>query len=555
MNILSSGGGIMSYMALYREWRPKVFEDVIGQDHIVKTIKNQILQSRIPHAYLFCGTRGTGKTSTAKILSKAVNCLNLIDGDPCNECEMCKEINDGTLLDVIEIDAASNNRVENIRELIEDVKYPPHSARYKVYIIDEVHMLSTSAFNALLKTLEEPPEFVIFILATTDPQKVPPTILSRCQRFDFKRIKVLDISKRLRRIADDNGVFVEDKTLDTISRVSDGAMRDALSILDQAISMTSGRIEHKDVISMLGLTSNENTFGLVDKMIDKNIEGSIKILNDIIQNGKDILQFSKDLTKHFRNLLMVKVSKSPEDIIDASDETIMLIKEQAQKIRSEEIMRAINIIVEAENEAKLTSQPRILLEMAIIRFCKREYDASPEMLLNRINLLEEKINSGAIAVTQSQIRETNEVSEIKRKNKSVVSKEVNENTSDTQVKTKTPREPGIVSLNEVKTSWQEVLTLIKSSKKVTVASWLALGELVDVSGNNIIISFDPQHVFSKNNLENPPEHKKMVEECFSTILNKDVKVTFRVQEEENSIDKSIQMMKELVGDNIVKVIE
>lgn len=545
----------MSYMALYREWRPKVFEDVIGQDHIVRTIKNQILQSRIPHAYLFCGTRGTGKTTTAKILSKAVNCLNLIDGDPCNECEMCKEINEGTLLDVIEIDAASNNRVENIRELIEDVKYPPHSARYKVYIIDEVHMLSTSAFNALLKTLEEPPEFVIFILATTDPQKVPATILSRCQRFDFKRIKALDISKRLRRIVDDNGVFAEDKTLDTISRVSDGAMRDAVSILDQAISMTSGRIEHKDVVSMLGLTSNENIFGLVDKMIDKNIDGSIKILNDIIQNGKDILQFSKDLTRHFRNLLMVKVSKSPEDIIDASDETIKLIKDQAQKIRSEEIMRAINIIVEAENEAKLTSQPRILLEMAIIRFCKREYDASPEMLLNRINLLEEKINSGTVAVAQTEIRETNEISEIKKKNKRGNSYEINENASTTQVEAKTPREPGIVTLNEVKASWQEVLTLIKSSKKVTVASWLALGELVDVSGNNIIISFDPQHVFSKNNLENPPEHKKMVEECFSTILNKNVKVTFRVQEEENSIDKSIQMMKEIVGDNIVKVIE
>lgn len=545
----------MSYMALYREWRPKVFEDVIGQEHIVRTIKNQILQGRIPHAYLLCGTRGTGKTSTAKILSKAVNCLNPKDGDPCDQCEMCREINEGTLLDVVEIDAASNNRVENIRELIEDVKYPPHSARYKVYIIDEVHMLSTSAFNALLKTLEEPPGFVIFILATTDPQKVPPTILSRCQRYDFKRISASNISKRLRRIVDDNGVYVEDKTLDTIARVSDGAMRDALSILDQSISMTSGRIEQRDVANMLGLTSNEFTFDLVDKMIDKDIEGSVKVLNDIIQNGKDILQFSKDLTRHFRNLLMVKVSKSPEDIIDASDETIDLIKEQAKKIRSEEIMRAINIIVETENEAKLTSQPRILLEMAIIKFCKREYDSSPEMLLNRINQLEERISSGAVAVTQSEVRENYETAEKKVKDKVQTSNKARPNAPEAQVEAKIPREPGIVSLNEVKASWQEVLTLIKSSKKVTVASWLALGELADVSDNNIIISFDSQHVFSKNNLENPPEHKKMVEECFSRILNKDVRVTFRVQEEENSIDKSIQMVKELMGDNIVKVIE
>lgn len=546
----------MSYMALYREWRPKVFEDVIGQEHIVRTIKNQILQDRIPHAYLLCGTRGTGKTSTAKILSKAVNCLNPKDGDPCNECEMCREINEGTLLDVIEIDAASNNRVENIRELIEDVKYPPHKAKYKVYIIDEVHMLSTSAFNALLKTLEEPPGFVIFILATTDPQKVPPTILSRCQRFDFKRIAALDISKRLRRIVDDNGVFAQDKTLDTIARVSDGAMRDALSILDQAMSMTSGKVEQEDVISMLGLTSNEYIFELVDKMIDKNIEDSVKILNDIIQNGKDILQFSKDLTKHFRNLLMVKVSKSPEDIIDASDETINLFKEQAKKIRSEEIMRGINIIVEAENESKLTSQPRVILEMAIIRFCRREYDASPEMLLSRINQLEDKINSGDITVvTQSEAKAPYEASQKNVKSKKEIQSEANENTSDVQSEVKIPREPGVVELIQVKASWHEVLALIKSSKKVTVASWLSLGELIDVSGNNIIISFDSQHVFSKNNLENPPEHKKMVEECFSRILNKDVRVTFTVQNEEKDIDKSIQMVKELVGDNIVKVIE
>lgn len=546
----------MSYMALYRECRPKVFEDVIGQEHIVRTIKNQILQNRIPHAYLLCGTRGTGKTSTAKILSKAVNCLNSKDGDPCNECEMCKEINEGTLLDVIEIDAASNNRVENIRELIEDVKYPPHKAKYKVYIIDEVHMLSTSAFNALLKTLEEPPGFVIFILATTDPQKVPPTILSRCQRFDFKRISAQDIGKRLRRIVDDNGVFAQDKTLDTIARVSDGAMRDALSILDQAMSMTNGKIEQKDVISMLGLTSNEHIFELVDKMIEKDIEDSVKILNDIIQNGKDILQFSKDLTKHFRNLLMVKVSKNPEDIIDASEETINLFGEQAKKIRSEEIMRGINIIVEAENEAKITSQPRVILEMAIIRFCRREYDASPEMLLSRINQLEERINSGNISVvTQSEAKEPYEVSEKKEKSKKTTQGGSGVNAPAVQGEIKAPREPGVVELNQVKASWREVLALIKSSKKVTVASWLSLGELVDVSGNNIIISFDNQHVFSKNNLENPPEHKRMVEECFSKILNKDVSVTFVVQDEENSIDKSIQMVRELMGDNIVKVIE
>lgn len=541
----------MSYMALYRECRPKVFEDVIGQEHIVRTIKNQILQNRIPHAYLLCGTRGTGKTTTAKILSKAVNCMNPHNGDPCNNCEACVGINEGTLLDVVEIDAASNNRVENIRELIEDVKYPPHSARYKVYIIDEVHMLSTSAFNALLKTLEEPPAFVIFILATTDPQKVPPTILSRCQRFDFKRIKAKDIGKRLRKIIDDSGIYVEDKTIDIISRVSDGAMRDAISILDQAMSMSSGKIDHSDILTMLGLTSNENTFGLVDKMIDKDIEEAVRIVNEIIQNGKDVIQFTKDLARHFRNLLMVKVSKTPEDIIDTSDENLELIKEQAKRIRSEEIMRGINIIVEAENEAKLTSQPRIILEMAIIKFCKREYDSSPEMLINRINLLEQRINTGDVVVRE--VKELGDEVKATQGNRRATNKaemDAKQNGEPQNIK----REPGVFSINEVKASWQEVLTLIRT-KKVTVATLLALGEPEEVSGNSIIISFDSQHTFSKNNLENPPEHKKMIEECFSRILNKDAKVSFVVRNEQGDINKSIEMLMEAAGDDIVKVIE
>lgn len=541
----------MSYMALYRECRPKVFEDVIGQEHIVRTIKNQILQNRIPHAYLLCGTRGTGKTTTAKILSKAVNCMNPHNGDPCNNCEACVGINEGTLLDVVEIDAASNNRVENIRELIEDVKYPPHSARYKVYIIDEVHMLSTSAFNALLKTLEEPPAFVIFILATTDPQKVPPTILSRCQRFDFKRIKAKDIGKRLRKIIDDSGIYVEDKTIDIISRVSDGAMRDAISILDQAMSMSSGKIDHSDILTMLGLTSNENTFGLVDKMIDKDIEEAVRIVNEIIQNGKDVIQFTKDLARHFRNLLMVKVSKTPEDIIDTSDENLELIKEQAKRIRSEEIMRGINIIVEAENEAKLTSQPRIILEMAIIKFCKREYDSSPEMLINRINLLEQRINTGDVVVRE--VKELGDEVKATQGNRRATNKaemDTKQNGEPQNIK----REPGVFSINEVKASWQEVLTLIRT-KKVTVATLLALGEPEEVSGNSIIISFDSQHTFSKNNLENPPEHKKMIEECFSRILNKDAKVSFVVRNEQGDINKSIEMLMEAAGDDIVKVIE
>ncbi len=549
----------MSYKALYREWRPHVFEDVIGQEHIVKTVRNQILQNRIPHAYLFCGTRGTGKTTTAKILSKAVNCLNPKDGDPCNECDMCKGISDGTIMDVIEIDAASNNRVENIRELIDDVKYPPHIAKYKVYIIDEVHMLSTSAFNALLKTLEEPPGYVMFILATTDPQKVPATILSRCQRFDFRRIKSPDITKRLRKISDETSTLVEDKTLELIARVSDGALRDAVSILDQCMSMSQGQIEYSDVSGMLGLVANEFLFKLIDAMIEKDVEGAVKIIDDVILNGKDVMQFIKDLSVHFRNLLMVKVSKKPEGLVDLSDDSLLLLKEQAKKLRSEEIMRGINIIVDAENNGKYTSQPRILLEMAVIKFCKREYDTSPEMILNRINLLEDKIKSGAIAVAVSN--------EVERKpvpaaavRKIEKKEEVYEAPETEEVMDMVEGDSTPISLDEVKTSWQEVLDLVKPVKR-TVAAWLELGNPVNTEGNTIIILFEEQNSFGKKNLENPAENRKIVEESFSRVLKKRAKVKFKLSGKEKSIeiasdiDQDIQRVKDVLGDNIIEVIE
>ena len=265
----------MAYTALYREWRPKTFNDVVGQEHITTTLKNQILNHRIAHAYLFCGTRGTGKTSTAKVFAKALNCLNLQDGEPCNECEMCRKINEGLAIDVTELDAASNNGVDKIRDIIDDVKYPPQEAKYKVYIMDEVHMLSAGAVNAFLKTLEEPPNNVIFILATTDPQKLPITILSRCQRFDFKRINNNEITARLRKIVDDQNVLADERSLNLIARVSDGAMRDSLSILDQAISMGNGNVDYNTVVSMLGLVTNEHLFNLTNAVIQRSVEKSI----------------------------------------------------------------------------------------------------------------------------------------------------------------------------------------------------------------------------------------------------------------------------------------
>ena len=262
----------MGYTALYREWRPRTFEDVVGQEHITTTLKNEILNDRIAHAYLFCGTRGTGKTSTAKIMAKALNCLDLQNGEPCNKCEMCTKINEGLAIDVTELDAASNNGIDKIRDIIDDTKYPPQEAKYKIYIMDEVHMLSVGAVNAFLKTLEEPPKNVIFILATTDPQKLPITILSRCQRFDFKRINQKEISNRLKRIADSQNINYEQKSLDLISRVCDGAMRDAVSILDQAIAMGESQIKYEDLVSILGLVTNEYLFDITYAIIDRNVE-------------------------------------------------------------------------------------------------------------------------------------------------------------------------------------------------------------------------------------------------------------------------------------------
>lgn len=539
----------MSYVALYRKWRPQVFGDVIGQEPIVKTIKNQILSNKIPHAYLFCGTRGTGKTSTAKILSKAVNCLNLKDGEPCNECEMCRAVNDGTLIDVVEIDAASNTGVDNIRDLIEDVKYPPHIAKYKVYIIDEVHMLSLAAFNALLKTIEEPPEHVIFILATTDPQKVPPTILSRCQRFDFKRIKKDDMVKRLRMVADENGVFVEDKTLNLISSVSDGAMRDALSIFDQSIAMSEGKVEYKDVEEMLGLTSDKYLFDLVSHMINKDVDNSVKLVDDIIFEGKDNMQFISSLIKHLRNLLMVKVSNNPEELIDASNDTIEMLKNQARGLRSEEILRAINIMVNAENEMKNAASSRIVLEMAVVKFCKREYDSSLETILSRLNNLEEKINF--IEMNKDAVKAKSSQPSLKK------AEPVKKETENVEAKPAKIEEiiknTGNVSYESAKKSFHDVIELTKSFK-ATIAALLSLGEVVDAKGDTVVIQFPKQYAFSREKLKES-EDKKIIEECFSKVLQTNVKVNFKVEDESGSIEESIEIAREIAGEDVPIIIE
>lgn len=531
----------MAYRALYREWRPKNFREVVGQSHITTTLKNQIQNDTIAHAYLFCGTRGTGKTSTAKVMAKALNCLNLQDGEPCNECEMCKKIDEGLAIDVTELDAASNNGVDKIRDIIEDSKYPPQEARYKVYIMDEVHMLSIGAVNAFLKTLEEPPANVIFILATTDPHKLPITILSRCQRFDFKRITKDIITSSLRNIVDAKGVLADDKSLDLIARTSDGAMRDALSILDQAIAMGDGKIEYDNVISMLGLVTNDSLFKITSAIIERDIEKAMLVIEDIVLAGKDIYIFIKDLIAHFRNLLMIKVTNNPEEVLDMSLENIEFIKEQGARIRVEEIMRDIRILQEGENNAKLSKEARLYLELAVVKMCKIEYDTSNEVILTRINKLEESIKSGKVQVI------TNNKAQISSQSpKNVVHKNPDNNKQVNRINGNIPKnEEAKSTLTDVQRAWKDILETIKARRNMLIYASMICGKPVECSKGIITVLFTKDYAFNKERLEKA-DNTTIVNEIFSERLGEAIRVRYVVE----SDDIPQASIEELITDNI-----
>ena len=396
----------MSYTALYRKFRPQDFEDVKGQEHIVTTLKNQMKADRIGHAYLFCGTRGTGKTTIAKILAKAVNCEHPVDGSPCNECETCQAINAGTSMNVIEIDAASNNGVDNIREIREEVAYRPAKGRYKVYIIDEVHMLSTGAFNALLKTLEEPPSYVIFILATTEAHKIPITILSRCQRYDFKRITVDTIAARLTELMDKEGTDVEEKAIRYIAKAADGSMRDALSLLDQCIAFYLGEtLTYEKALDVLGAVDTQVFSRLLRLILKQDTAGAIRTLEDLIIQGRELGQFVADFIWYLRNLLLVKTSDAPEEAVDVSAENMELLKEEGRMLDAETLMRYIRIFSELSNQIRYASQKRVLVEIALIKLCQPVMETNLDSLFDRIRVLEEKLENGIVVTGAAQAGE------------------------------------------------------------------------------------------------------------------------------------------------------
>ncbi len=391
----------MSYTALYRKFRPASFPEVKGQDAVVTTLRNQIKAERVGHAYLFCGTRGTGKTSVAKLFAKAVNCEHPVDGSPCGECRTCKNIAAGVSMNVIEIDAASNNSVDNIRDIVEEVTYSPTEGRYKVYIIDEVHMLSISAFNALLKTLEEPPSYVIFILATTESHKIPITILSRCQRYDFKRIGIDTIADRLTELKEIEQISIEDKAVRYIARMADGSMRDALSLLDQCIAFHYGEtLTYEKALDVLGAVDAKVFTELLDHVLDEDVIGAIHTIEDVVMQGRELTQFVTEFTWYLRNLMLVATSENAEEALEISADTYRSLQEEAKRMELNTILRYIRIFAELSEQMRYSAQKRILLEVAVIKLCRPQMEKDKNTVIERVRVLEKKVENGVVAVVK-----------------------------------------------------------------------------------------------------------------------------------------------------------
>lgn len=386
----------MSYTALYRKWRPDEFEEVKGQEHIVTTLKNQITHDRIGHAYIFRGTRGTGKTTVARIFAKAVNCKNpKEDGSPCNECASCKAISSGSSMDVREIDAASNNGIDNIREIRDDVSYGPTEGRYKVYIIDEAHQIQGAAFNALLKTLEEPPSYVIFIMATTDSHKIPITIQSRCQKYDFRRISLETIYDRLMELLNREGITAQEKAVRYVAKVADGSMRDALSLLDQCISFYLGQtLTYDNVLEVLGVVDIDVFNRLTLAVVKEDTMKALDIIDEVVWQGSELNQFVTDYTWYMRNLMLIKVSDGVNDQLDLSEDNIESMKAVAESIEMNTLMRNIRIFSELSNNMRYAAQKRVVLEMAVIKLMTPQMERDEESLLERIRSLENKLSEG-----------------------------------------------------------------------------------------------------------------------------------------------------------------
>ncbi len=516
----------MSYTALYRKFRPQEFEDVKGQDHIVTTLKNQIKADRIGHAYLFCGTRGTGKTTVAKIFAKAVNCEHPVDGSPCGECATCKAITDGSSMNVIEIDAASNNGVDNIRQIREEVTYRPTEGKYKVYIIDEVHMLSAGAFNALLKTLEEPPAYVIFILATTEAHKIPITILSRCQRYDFHRISIDTIAGRLMDLMEEEKVDVEEKAIRYVAKAGDGSMRDALSLLDQCIAFHLGEtLTYENVLEVLGAVDTEIFSRLLRQILNKDITGAIATLDALVDEGREMGQMVNDFTWYLRNLLLMQSSEDMEDVLDMSKEHIAALKEEAGMIKTEVLMRYIRIFSELGNQIKYATQKRILIEIAIIKLCKPQMEKDYESVMDRLASLEAKMANGIPVAAPAQ----------------TAGNGISSTVATTLVEK--PQLPKAIpeDIQQVIKNWKSILSEIGAITKTYLA------KAVPSLGNSgeLLLVLDDENAYAYLN-ENRSNCLDNLKEVIAKRIDKEIEVAVRKNETGLSAKESVPDLRDLI---------
>lgn len=520
----------MSYTALYRKFRPDNFEDVKGQDHIVTTLKNQIKANRIGHAYLFTGTRGTGKTTVAKIFARAVNCENPADGSPCGECATCRAIAGGASMNVIEIDAASNNGVDNIREIVDEVSYSPAEGKYKVYIIDEVHMLSIGAFNALLKTLEEPPSYVIFILATTEVHKIPITILSRCQRYDFKRITIDTIAERMRELMEAEQVQIEDRALRYVAKLADGSMRDGLSLLDQCIAFHLGQeLTYDKVLDVLGAVDTEVFGRLFRSILKADVLSCIGVLEEIVMQGRELGQFIADFTWYLRNLMLAKATDNIEEVIDASTENLARLKEEAQMAELDTIMRYIRIFSELSGQIRYAAQKRILIEMALIKVCRPAMETTQDAILDRLRQVEDKVENaailpagadlGALGVTAGQ----GNAGGMARRPKPELPKAIPEDVKEIVVKW-----PSIAGSAE-----NPMKMYLKSAK-------LSLG------GDNRLMVVLPDGLASDYFMKNAG-NKEQLERLLSDFAGKEIEVNFQAMENDREFEDSYVDLSKLIN--------
>lgn len=495
----------MSYIVFARKYRPQGFDEVIGQPHITTILKNAISQDRVAHAYLFTGPRGVGKTTTARIFAKALNCEKGPTIKPCNSCTACQEITKATSLDILEIDGASNRGIDEIRNLRENVKFSPSKGKFKIYIIDEVHMLTPEAFNALLKTLEEPPAHVKFIFATTQPHKVPSTILSRCQRFDFRRIATKDILANLKQISKEEKINIKDEALGLIAKYSDGSLRDAQVTLDQIASFSSGKVGEDDVTRMLGLVDDEILFGLSGAIGKKDASGALKIIDRISNEGKDIVQVVLAMIEHFRNIAIMKVASDGGSLIDAGEDKVEAYRQESRKFTVEEILYVIYTMSNAIDFIRKTSLARIPFEAAVVKLARRDSIVPLGGMIERV----ETAGKGMprIQSTEHRVQST--------ENK--VQKTENE----------TPSKPG--NIDEIAGSWSAVVNYVKS-KKISAGSYLQEGYPVNIDAKFLYIGFSKECQFHKEVLDSA-ENKRLIEDAVKDVLNLGLKVVLTVSED------------------------